>query len=83
MVACEHFEFGAKPEVQDTDVMPVTLPTPTLSDAEALIVPSPALIVTVPAFPLLVNPELVIVATEVEDEVHVTEFVRFCVLPSV
>lgn len=55
----------------------VTLPTPTLSEAEALMDPSPALIVTVPAVPLLLNPALVIVATEVIDEVHVTEFVRF------
>ena len=41
-----------------------------------------ALIVLVPAFTLATRPAAVIVATELFDELHVTEFVRFCVLPS-
>lgn len=64
-------------------MIPVTLPTPTLSTADALIDPSAAPIVTVPAIPPLANPLALIVATELADEFHTTEFVRFCVLPSV
>ena len=41
-----------------------------------------ALIVLVPAFTPATIPAAVIVATDVFDEFHATEFVRFCVLPS-
>jgi hypothetical protein len=41
-----------------------------------------ALMVLVPAATPVARPAAVIVATDVFDELHVTEFVRFCVLPS-
>jgi len=82
MVACEHCEFAANPEPHATGVIPVTFPRPTLSAVKELITPSAAPIEAVPEVPLLANPLLLIAATELEEEVHVTEFVRFCVLPS-
>jgi hypothetical protein len=72
----------AKPNPHATDVIPVTLPTPTLNDAEALMDPAVALIETVPDVPLVANPLVLIAATGVDDDDQVTEFVRFCVLPS-
>ena len=41
-----------------------------------------AVIVLVPADAPVTRPAALIVATDVFDEFHVTEFVRFCVLPS-
>jgi len=41
-----------------------------------------AVIVLVPAVAPVTRPAPLIVATDVFDEFHVTEFVRFCVLPS-
>lgn len=64
------------------EATPETLPTPTLSEPEALIDPELAEIVAVPALPLLANPVLPIVATEIGDDVQMTEFVRIWVLPS-
>jgi hypothetical protein len=45
--------------------------------------PETALIVVEPAPPLLAKPAMLMVATVVTEELHVTEEVRFCVLPSV
>jgi hypothetical protein len=48
----------------------------------ALTGPDAAVIVLAPSPMLVASPALETVATLVADDVHVTEFVRFCVLPS-
>ncbi len=48
---------------------------------ELLIVPDVALIVVVPAFSAVANPVLLIVATDVSEEVHCTEFVISLCVP--
>jgi hypothetical protein len=53
----------AKPDPQATDVIPVTLPMPTLNDADELMGATAALIVTAPDVPLLASPLLLIAAT--------------------
>lgn len=55
---------------------------PTLSVAEAVIEPELAVRVTVPTSAPVAKPLLAMVATAIEDELHVTELLRFCVLPS-
>ena len=54
----------------------------TVSPVEPLIDPEVALIVVLPAATPVARPALVIVATAVFVELHVTELVRFCVLLS-
>ena len=61
----------------DTNAGPVTV-----SPVEPLIPPEVAWIVVLPAATPVAKPPLVIVATDVVDEVQVTELVRFCVLLS-
>ena len=48
----------------------------------ALTEPDAAVIVLMPSPMLVAKPALETVATLVADDIHVTEFVRFCVLPS-
>ena len=54
----------------------------TVRVVEPLIDPKVALIVAPPVATPVARPPLVIVATEVFEELHVTELVRFCVLES-
>jgi len=49
---------------------------------EPLTLPRTALIVLLPGATLVAKPPTLMVATFFEEEVQVTEFVRFCVLPS-
>jgi hypothetical protein len=53
----------------------------TVNLANPLIVPELAVIVLVPVAMPLADPPLLIVATAVADEVHVTALVRFWVVP--
>jgi hypothetical protein len=55
---------------------------PTLSVAQAVTEPEVAVIVAPPTPVPVANPVLAMVAKAVEDELHVTELVRVCVLPS-
>ena len=55
----------------------------TLSVVEPVIDPELALTVVLPCATVCANPVPLIVATLCADELHVTEPVRFCVLPSV
>jgi len=55
---------------------------PTLSVAEAVVEPELAVMVAVPTPVPVANPLPATVATVIEDEPHVTELVRVCVLPS-
>jgi hypothetical protein len=50
---------------------------------EPLIEPDCAVIVEVPGVNIVAMPELLMVATAVDEELQVTELVKFCVLPSV
>ena len=50
--------------------------------AEPETVPLVAVMVVLPAAKAVARPELLTVATDVFDELHVTVVVRFCVLPS-
>ena len=54
----------------------------TLSGLKPLTEPDSAVMVDVPGDNVVAKPELLIVATAVDEELHVTELVRFCVLPS-
>ena len=54
----------------------------TLSVPDAVTEPELAVMVALPALCPVANPPLAIVATAVEDELHVTDPVRFCPLPS-
>jgi hypothetical protein len=56
---------------------------PTVSAAEPLMVPEVAVIVVLPCARDKANPALPMLATVAEDEVQVTDDVRFCVLPLV
>ncbi len=56
---------------------------PTVRVVEPLTEPDVAVIVVLPCATLVASPELLMVATAAVDELHVTVFVRFCVLPSV
>ena len=55
----------------------------TVSALEPLMEPDRAVIVDVPAVNVVAKPELLTVATVVEEELQVAELVRFCVLASV
>ncbi len=55
----------------------------TVRVVEPLTEPDVAVIVVLPCATLVASPELLMVATAAVDELHVTVFVRFCVLPSV
>ena len=55
---------------------------PTVSVADPLIVPEAAVIVALPWAAPEAKPEPLTLATVGDDEVQVTEVVRFCVLPS-
>ena len=55
---------------------------PTLSVADSVIEPDVAVMFALPIPAPVDNPLLAIVATAVDDEPHVTELVRGCVLPS-
>ena len=48
----------------------------------SLSAPAVAVMVVVPAAKVVANPEPVMVATDVEDELHVTPLTRSCVEPS-
>jgi hypothetical protein len=65
--------------VTESDVKMAAL---TVKVAEPLKFPEVAVIVAVPTATLVASPPLFTVATPVADEVHVTELVRFCLLPS-
>ena len=62
----------------ETKLGPVTVRT-----AEPLIDPEVAVIVVLPCALVVARPAVEIVATDVDADVHVAEFVKFCVLPSV
>jgi hypothetical protein len=49
--------------------------------AEPLMLPEVAVMVAVPEATLVARPPLFIVAIPVADETHLTELLRFCVLP--
>jgi hypothetical protein len=53
----------------------------TVNAAEPLIVPEAAVIIVPPGATALAIPPVFTVATEVTDELHCTDMVRFCVLP--
>ena len=53
----------------------------TVSVAEPVTEPDAAWIVLLPAVTPVARPVLAMVATALDDELHVTELVRFCVLP--
>ena len=53
----------------------------TVSVAEPVMEPDVAWIVVLPAATPVARPVVAIVATALDEEVHVTELVRFCVLP--
>jgi hypothetical protein len=80
--AVEQREAAAKPRGQVTSATAETLPFPTSSDADAFIDPVLAVMVAVPATMLLANPVPPMVATDVIDEVQLTDEVRSWVLPS-
>ncbi len=53
----------------------------TVNVAEPLIFPEVAVIVAIPGAAPVASPLLLMVATEVADELHVAELVKFCVVP--
>jgi hypothetical protein len=64
--------------LMDCSVGPVTM-----SELLPATAPSCAVIVVEPALIPVPNPEPLITATPVDDELHTTELVRFCILPFV
>lgn len=72
----------ANEELAGVTVSDTRMAGPTLSVAEAVIEPEVAVRVAVPTPVPVAKPLLAMVATVIEDELHVTELLRFCVVPS-
>jgi hypothetical protein len=79
---CCDVPFGREAPAGVT-VMATSVAEVTVSFVEALALPDAALMVVLPGTSAAANPAALIVATAVAEEVHVTELVTSCMLPSV
>ena len=74
---------GARTVTTGVTAMEANAGGPTVRVVPPLTAPDVAVMVVVPVVTLLASPPALIVATPALAELHVTELVRICVLPSV